>query len=403
MKIRRRALCLLAMAALAATLLLPSSLLAQQRRLVTIASGWVVGVYYPLAGAMSRIAYKAKDVNIRATVESSGASVANAQLVGSGDADFALLQNDIAYYAYNGVTLSAFQGKPVKNMGGVFTIYPELVHVVATKASGIKGIRDLKGKKVVLGPQGSGTEANAIQVMESHGLKVGDVQAERIYAKLCGRRSVLIYVDCNRAVAISAQGFYEVVLRSLLEALADQVALDINATLRAHHQEVTDATTAFNASLSFNLALTDLCEHLGRDLCLLIDEFDELYTTLDDRALLNLRALRDRFQDRLGYVTATRRVLPDLRGSTVEDEFAEMFARSTYPMPPLDDDEARQILGSLNIPGLGTKRVATCLELAGGHLGLLVALHSRVVNNDPYFDGDETGGLRWSFVRNQGV
>ena len=50
--------------------------LAQQRRLVTIASGWVVGVYYPLAGAMSRIAYNAKDLNIRATVESSGASVA---------------------------------------------------------------------------------------------------------------------------------------------------------------------------------------------------------------------------------------------------------------------------------------------------------------------------------------
>lgn len=197
--------------------------------------------------------------------------------------------------------------------------------------------------------------------------------AERIYAKLCGRRAVMIYIDCNRAVAISAQGFYEVVLRSLLEALADQVALDINATLRAHHQEVTDAATAFNASLSFNLALTDLCEHMGRDLCLLIDEFDELYTTLDDRALLNLRALRDRFKDRLGYVTATVRVLPDLRGSTVEDEFAEMFARSTYPMPPLDEDEARQILGSLNIPGLGAKRVAACIELAGGHLGLLVA------------------------------
>jgi len=197
--------------------------------------------------------------------------------------------------------------------------------------------------------------------------------AERIYAKLCGRRAVMIYIDCNRAVAISAQGFYEVVLRSLLEALADQVALDITATLRAHHQEVTDAATAFNASLSFNLALTDLCEHLGRDLCLLIDEFDELYTTLDDRALLNLRALRDRFKDRLGYVTATVRLLPDLRGSTVEDEFAEMFARSTYPMPPLDEDEARQILGSLNLPSLGAKRVAACFELSGGHLGLLVA------------------------------
>jgi DNA-binding winged helix-turn-helix (wHTH) protein/energy-coupling factor transporter ATP-binding protein EcfA2 len=197
--------------------------------------------------------------------------------------------------------------------------------------------------------------------------------AERIYTKLCGRRAVLIYVDCNRAVAISAQGFYEVVLRSLLEALADQVALDVTATLRGHHQEVTDAATAFNASLSFNLALTDLCEQLKRDLVLLIDEFDELYTALDDRALLNLRALRDRFKDRLGYVTGTFRSLPELRHTVVEDEFAEMFAQSTYPMPLLDEDEARQILGSLNLPSLSAKRVATCLDLAGGHLGLLVA------------------------------
>lgn len=156
---------------------------AQQRRLVTIASGWVVGVYYPLAGAMSRIAYNAKDLNIRATVEASGASVANAQLIGAGDADFALLQNDIAFYAYNGATLAAFKGKPVKNMGGIFTIYPELVHIVATQASGVKSLRDLKGKRVVLGPQGSGTEQNALQMLEVYGIKESDLgKAERIDA-----------------------------------------------------------------------------------------------------------------------------------------------------------------------------------------------------------------------------
>jgi TRAP transporter TAXI family solute receptor len=167
---------------LLATLAVPSDLGAQQRRLVTIASGWVVGVYYPLAGAMSRIAYNAKDLNIRATVESSGASVANAQLIGTGDADFAMLQNDIAYYAHNGATLAAFKDKPVKNMGGVFTIYPELVHVVASQAAGVKSVRDLKGKRVVLGPQGSGTEQNALQVLEAHGLREADVRAERIDA-----------------------------------------------------------------------------------------------------------------------------------------------------------------------------------------------------------------------------
>ena len=169
-------------AIVAGALTLPGGGGAQQRRLVTIASGWVVGVYYPLAGAMSRIAYNAKDLNIRATVESSGASVANAQLIGTGDADFALLQNDIAYYAYNGTTLAAFSGKPVKSMGGIFTIYPELVHIVATQASGVKSVRDLRGKRVVLGPQGSGTEQNALQILEVHGLKESDVKAERIDA-----------------------------------------------------------------------------------------------------------------------------------------------------------------------------------------------------------------------------
>ena len=181
MKCRNRVLLLPLVVILALALIVPASL-AQQRRLVTIASGWVVGVYYPLAGAMSRIVYKVKDLNLRATVESSGASVANAQLIGTGDADFALLQNDIAFYAYNGVTLGAFKDKPIKNMGAIFTIYPELIHVVVTKASGIRTVRDLKGKKVVLGPQGSGTEANALQILEAYGMKESDIKAERIDA-----------------------------------------------------------------------------------------------------------------------------------------------------------------------------------------------------------------------------
>jgi TRAP transporter TAXI family solute receptor len=171
-----------ALVALAVAMLMPSSeLAAQPRRHVIIASGWVVGVYYSLAGGLSRIAYNAADLNVRATVEASGASVANAQLVGAGDADLALLQNDIAYYAYTGTALPAFAGKPVKTMTGVFTIYPELVHIVAGRATGVKSVRDLKGRRVVLGPPGSGTEQNALQVLHASGLKESDLgKAERM-------------------------------------------------------------------------------------------------------------------------------------------------------------------------------------------------------------------------------
>jgi len=173
---RRVAACVV-VTGLVSALGLSATLAAQPRRHVIIASGEVDGVYYPIAGAISRITSDPKVLNLRATVEASGGSVANVQLLRSGEADFALLQNDIAYYAYNGITLGAFAGKPMKSMAGVFSVFPEPVHVVVTHASGVKSVRDLKGKRVALGTPGSATEQNALQLLEVHGVGEGDLRA----------------------------------------------------------------------------------------------------------------------------------------------------------------------------------------------------------------------------------
>ena len=162
---------------LMSVLALSATLAAQPRWHVTIAAGAVDGVYYPIAGAMSRITGETGGLSVRATVEASGGAVANVQLIRSGEADFALLQNDIAYYAYNGIALGAFAGKPVKSMAGVFSVYPEPVHIVVTQASGVKSVRELKGKRVALGPAGSGTEQNALQILEIYGIGEGDLRA----------------------------------------------------------------------------------------------------------------------------------------------------------------------------------------------------------------------------------
>ncbi len=153
---------------------------AAKRRFVSIASGWVTGAYYPMAGAISRIAWKhLKDKGIKVTAESSGASVANANLIAAGDTDFAILQNDIASYAYNGVQ-PMFSG-PIKNLLGVATLFPEHVQVVARKDANIKSIADLKGKKVAIGPVGSGTTENCKQILEAWGLSLDDLgKAEQL-------------------------------------------------------------------------------------------------------------------------------------------------------------------------------------------------------------------------------
>jgi DNA-binding winged helix-turn-helix (wHTH) protein/GTPase SAR1 family protein len=199
-------------------------------------------------------------------------------------------------------------------------------------------------------------------------------ETQQQYNKARDSSGFLVYVDCNRAVDISPQAFYEVVLRSVLERLADQSPPDLAAAMREHHQEITATDSAFSASLAFNLALTELCEQLGHDLCLLIDEFDEIYAELEDRTLLNLRALRDRFSGCLAYVTATERSLPLLRHQKVEDEFAELFSRTTYHMPLLTEAEINTLLDTLSQPKVSQAQRKVFHQLSGGHPGLLLAV-----------------------------
>nr|MCU0585059.1 TAXI family TRAP transporter solute-binding subunit [Desulfobacterales bacterium] len=150
------------------------------KKFVSIASGWVVGVYYPLAGAISNIAHKNLP-DIKITVESSGASVANAKLIASGDADMAILQNDIAYYALKG-TKPMFD-KEVANMRGITALYQEHCQIQARRDAKIATVKDLKGKRVCVGPLGSGTEQNAMQILEAYGMSFNDLgKVERLTA-----------------------------------------------------------------------------------------------------------------------------------------------------------------------------------------------------------------------------
>jgi DNA-binding winged helix-turn-helix (wHTH) protein len=213
-------------------------------------------------------------------------------------------------------------------------------------------------------------------------------EGETVYKKKSRRTGVIIYIDGNQAVANSAQAFYEVILRTTIKRLAGSISLDLMSALQGYHQSITEAENSFTASLSFNLALSDLCEQLDRDLCLLFDEFGNIYISLDDRALLNLRSLRDRFHSQLTYATATWRSLPELRGEPIEDEFAEMFSRFTYHMPLLDREGADLFLQRLDFTSMPEGQREACYKLSGGHPGLIVAI-AQVLSNLP--EGFEVG------------
>lgn len=148
---------------------------APKQTFVNIASGGTGGTYYPLAGAMATIWQDAiKGMN--ASAQTTGASVANVNLLREDKADVIFVQNDIAYYAVNG--LEMFKDKAFTNLRGMATLYPETCQLIVLVESGIKSVADLRGKKVAVGAAGSGVEANARQIMAAAGITYADIQPQ---------------------------------------------------------------------------------------------------------------------------------------------------------------------------------------------------------------------------------
>ncbi|KGQ22047.1 TAXI family TRAP transporter solute-binding subunit [Thermus filiformis] len=141
---------------------------------ITIGSGSTTGVYFPVATGIAKLVNDA-NVGIRANARSTGGSVFNVNAIASGELQMALAQNDIVYYAFNGCCIPAFEGKPVKSIRALAALYPEVVHIVARQDAGIRTVADLKGKRVVVGDVGSGTEQNARQILEAYGLRFEDL------------------------------------------------------------------------------------------------------------------------------------------------------------------------------------------------------------------------------------
>ncbi|MBS4211011.1 MULTISPECIES: TAXI family TRAP transporter solute-binding subunit [Neobacillus] len=145
----------------------------EKPKFISILTGGTGGTYYPLGGSFAKIIKDA--TGIEANAETSGASAENMNTLKNGDGEIAFTQTDIAAYAVDGKLM--FKEK-VGNIKAIATLYPETIQIVTTKKSGIKSIADLKGKKVSVGAPGSGTAANAEQILEVHGLSFKDIQKQ---------------------------------------------------------------------------------------------------------------------------------------------------------------------------------------------------------------------------------
>jgi uncharacterized protein len=163
-------------AAIAALGLAVSAGTAHAQQAISLATGGVAGVYFPLGGAMAE-SWSAEVADVTVTAESTGASVVNVRLIEGGEAELAMVQNDIAFYAYNAEEMFA-DDQPLQRNLGMAMLYPEVIQIVTLAGTGIQTVDDLAGQRVAVGAPGSGTEANARQILEVHGITYDDITEE---------------------------------------------------------------------------------------------------------------------------------------------------------------------------------------------------------------------------------
>jgi TRAP transporter TAXI family solute receptor len=172
----RISMCAVALAsAFVAVASAPGSASAQQtQRFITIGTGGVTGVYYPAGGAICRLVNRDRAKHgLRCSVESTGGSVANVNLLKSGEIEFGVAQSDVQYNATKG--LAQFQKDGAYgDLRAVFALHPEPFTVVARKEANITKFEDFKGKRFNVGNPGSGTLASMNELLAAMGWKMSD-------------------------------------------------------------------------------------------------------------------------------------------------------------------------------------------------------------------------------------
>jgi TRAP transporter TAXI family solute receptor len=154
-----------------------------------IATGGVGGTYYPVGGLFAQVISNPPGSRpcdkggscgvpgLVAVAQSAHGSVSNIEEIAAGHVDSGFVQSDVAYWAHTGTAIYLETGK-VNNVRAIASLYPESIHLVAKKGSGIRSVLDLAGKRVSLDEQGSGTLVDARLILAAFGLSEKKIKPE---------------------------------------------------------------------------------------------------------------------------------------------------------------------------------------------------------------------------------
>ena len=150
------------------------------RTSLTIATGNHGGVFARYGAALSAVIER-RLRGVTASSLATDASVENVRLVSEGRCDLGFSLGDTASDAVNGS--GAFE-RPL-DMVALARLYDSFVHLVVRADSPIRSVAGLRGRRVGVGPHGSGTRVVSERILRHSGLTTADIEASSASLESC--------------------------------------------------------------------------------------------------------------------------------------------------------------------------------------------------------------------------
>lgn len=159
---------------------------------ITIGTAGVGGMNYPIGMALAKI-WNANVDGVKAVAIATNGAPHNIDLLRNEEIEAAVCRSIEANLAINGEEPYPEEMPWIRAItGGLFY---DAQQILAQKDSGIESIYDFKGKKIAVGPVGSGGEVDARQILEAHGLSYDDIKPE--------------YVEASQAIEMMTDGLID--------------------------------------------------------------------------------------------------------------------------------------------------------------------------------------------------
>jgi TRAP transporter TAXI family solute receptor len=161
-----------------------------------IGTGPTTGIYFPVGALIASMVSNPPGSrpcdrggscgvpNLIAVAQATQDSVERLQGIADRRLDSGLVQADVAHLAFNGE--GPFAGKPLRNLRAIAALYTEYLHVVVRTGAGIRSFADLKGKRVGLDLDGSGTRLMVQLVFPHLGIPPRDLKIETLSVTQAG-------------------------------------------------------------------------------------------------------------------------------------------------------------------------------------------------------------------------